>query len=323
MSRIDTITKQYLEDSRIFADVFNYFIHDGKPIIRPEHLRPLDAVATATFRNEAPVQKTRDVLKCLIAMEDDNRAYAILGIENQTEIHYAMPVRNLLYDALTYDKQLRDIAMQHKADKDAATGAEYLSGFHKKDKLMPVITLVIYFGADQWDGPTSLHEMMQLEDETLKLLVDDYRIKLITPAQLKAEDFEKFHTNLRQVLEFIKYSKDKKSMAELMRSEAYRSIDETAVSVIEHCTHLKLKQHIKNEKGEINMCEAWDEMKKDCKTEGRAEGKAEGRTERSTEIAKNMLQEKTISCETVAKCSGLPLDTVQALERQLQMECTV
>ena len=72
MSRIDTITKQYLEDSRIFADVFNYFIHDGKPIIHPEHLRPLDAVATATFRNEAPVQKTRDVLKCLIAMEDDN-----------------------------------------------------------------------------------------------------------------------------------------------------------------------------------------------------------------------------------------------------------
>lgn len=188
---------------------------------------------------------------------------------------------------------------------------------------MPVITLVIYFGADRWDGPTSLHEMMQLEDETLKLLVDDYRIKLITPAQLKAEDFEKFHTNLRQVLEFIKYSKDKKSMAELMRSEAYRSIDETAVSVIEHCTHLKLKQHIKNEKGEINMCEAWDEMKKDCKTEGRTEGKAEGRTERSIEIAKSMLQEKTISCETVAKCSGLPLDTVQALERQLQMECTV
>ena len=72
MSRIDTITKQYLEDSRIFADVFNYFIHDGNPIIRPEHLRPLDAVATATFKDEAPVQKTRDVLKCLIAMEDDN-----------------------------------------------------------------------------------------------------------------------------------------------------------------------------------------------------------------------------------------------------------
>ena len=185
--------------------------------------------------------------------------------------------------------------------------------------LTAVITLVIYFGADRWDGPTSLHEMMQLEDETLKLLVDDYRIKLITPAQLKAEDFEKFHTNLRQVLEFIKYSKDKKSMAELMRSEAYRSIDETAVSVIEHCTHLKLKQHIKNEKGEINMCEAWDEMKQDCKTEG----KAEGRMERSTEIAKSMLQEKTISCETVAKCSGLPLDTVQALARQLRMECTV
>ena len=165
--------------------------------------------------------------------------------------------------------------------------------------------------------------MMQLEDETLKLLVDDYRIKLITPAQLKAEDFEKFHTNLRQVMEFIKYSKDKENMAELMRSEAYRSIDETAVSVIEHCTHLKLKQHIKNEKGEINMCEAWDEMKKDCKAEGMQAGLQEGLQKKAAEIAKSMLQDNHLNYDKISEYSGLPLDTVQALERQLQMECTV
>ena len=174
------------------------------------------------------------------------------------------------------------------------------------------ITLVIYFGANYWDGPTSLHEMMKLEetDEALKSMIDDYKIKLITPAQIKAEDFEKFHTNLRQVMEFIKYSKDKENMAELMRSDAYRSIDAVAVNVIEHCTHLKLKPYIKNEKGDVDMCEAWDEMKKDCK--------AEGMQKKAAEIAKNLLQENNISHETIAKCSGLPLDTVLALAQEVR-----
>ena len=39
MGNIDIVTKHYLEDSRIFADAFNYFIYDGKPVIQPEQLR--------------------------------------------------------------------------------------------------------------------------------------------------------------------------------------------------------------------------------------------------------------------------------------------
>ena len=52
------------------------------------------------------------------------------------------------------------------------------------------ITLVIYFGANYWDGPTSLHEMMKLEetDEALRQLINDYKILLIAPAQIKPED---------------------------------------------------------------------------------------------------------------------------------------
>ena len=34
--------------------------------------------------------------------------YVLLGIENQTRIHYAMPVRNIIYDALQYGKQVEE-----------------------------------------------------------------------------------------------------------------------------------------------------------------------------------------------------------------------
>ena len=217
MGKLDIITKQYLEDVRIFADAFNYSIYDGEPVVQPEKLRPLDVVSTATPDDATPIQKTRDVLKCLAAMEDDNRAYIILGIENQSDIHYAMPVRNFVYNALTYEKQVKDIAAKHKANKDSCTNAEYLSGFHKNDKLTPVITLVIYFGAQQWDGPTSLHEMMDLDqlDDKLRQFIADYKLLLLTPAQIMPEDFAKFHTNLGHVMELIKYLEDKETFDKL------------------------------------------------------------------------------------------------------------
>lgn len=37
--------------------------------------------------------------------------------------------------------------------------AEFLSEFHKDDKLTPVITITVYWGSGKWDAPRSLHEM--------------------------------------------------------------------------------------------------------------------------------------------------------------------
>ena len=52
------------------------------------------------------VQKYLDPLKTATIMEDGEATYKLLGIENQTEVHYAMPVRNMLYDAMQYNQQV-------------------------------------------------------------------------------------------------------------------------------------------------------------------------------------------------------------------------
>ena len=78
------------------------------------------------------------------AMEDENAAYLILGIENQSDIHYAMPVRNMLYDAIQYVNQVDEIAKEHRRSKKMPeTKAEYLSGFYKTDRILPIITLTV------------------------------------------------------------------------------------------------------------------------------------------------------------------------------------
>ena len=103
MGKADTITKEYMQNTVVFADAFNYLIYGGKQVIQPEQLRELDTTELTTLFGEnnenAQVQVYRDVLKSVTAMEDGECAYLILGIENQSAIHYAMPVRNMLYDA--------------------------------------------------------------------------------------------------------------------------------------------------------------------------------------------------------------------------------
>lgn len=108
-----------------------------------------------------PMQRYRDVFKNAVIMEDSKAAYLlILGVENQTDVHYAMPVKNMVYDALNYASQVSTISGNHRKNKDTATGAEYLSGMHKDDKLLPVITLVVYFGQNLWDGPMGIHDLL-------------------------------------------------------------------------------------------------------------------------------------------------------------------
>ena len=88
--------------------------------------------------------------------------------------------------------------------------------YDKEDKITPVITLVLHFGANEWDGPLLLHEMMAVKNKNLLNFVQDYQIHLIDPAKLSAEDLERFSSSLREVIGYIKYSKDKKRLSEFL-----------------------------------------------------------------------------------------------------------
>ena len=171
-------------------------------------------------------------------MQDSYANYVILGVENQMEVHYAMPVRNMVYDALQYDKQVAMIAAANRRNKRFSSGTmrnngEFLSGFLRTDKIFPVITLTLYFGTEPWDGPLSLREMYDINDSKLLDFVPDYRVQLIQPMTLSEDDFEKFHTSLREVLQTIKYSVDAQKLTEyITQNERMHCLDLSAANVI-------------------------------------------------------------------------------------------
>lgn len=70
MRQADTLTKEYLSNNEIFADVFNYLIYDGQQRILPENLIERDTSEITLplgKRGElATIQKFRDILKVVL-----------------------------------------------------------------------------------------------------------------------------------------------------------------------------------------------------------------------------------------------------------------
>lgn len=121
MGKKDVITTSYMSKPEYFADAFNYFVFDGKQIVQSDMLNTEDpSELSIIFQNDkvSTTKKLRDVLKHCVVMQDKNYTYLILGIENQSDIHYAMPVKNMIYDALNYGKQVSEKAREHRVTKD-------------------------------------------------------------------------------------------------------------------------------------------------------------------------------------------------------------
>ncbi len=106
MAAKDAVTKEYMRDAKVFADAFNFLLYKGRPVIDPDRLHAMDPVEIVLPYGEdgavVPVQRYRDNLKYLTAMEDGKAAYLVLGMEAQSDVSYAMPVRDMLYDAMQY-----------------------------------------------------------------------------------------------------------------------------------------------------------------------------------------------------------------------------
>ena len=128
MGIIDGKTKQYVKRPEVFADLFNYLLYDGAKVVQPEHLSEMDTADVVFPKGKdgksLTMQKYRDVLKNAVIMEDSRAAYMlILGVENQDRIHYAMPVRNMLYDAISYSSQVTALAREHRRMRDSCLAA--------------------------------------------------------------------------------------------------------------------------------------------------------------------------------------------------------
>lgn len=278
----DVIINKYLSDNERFADLFNHQIFQGERVkkITPEELSDINPLSGMALRGgEGDIQvikRNRDIVK-KVSSKTGIR-FMILGIENQMNVHYAMPLRCMLYDALTYNDQANDLSKKHKRHKDKMDSGEYLSGMIKTDTISPVMTQVIYYGEEEWDGPMSLYDMFgsEVDKEFLKQYIPDYPIRVLNICKIK--DYKKFETDLKAVIGLIQnkdsrqgfknYIEENKELYKNLPVDAY----EAAAVFIHKKQLLDLEKLSRTEEGGVDMCKAIDEMI----LEGEHRGKEKG-----------------------------------------------
>lgn len=321
--KADTVTKDYVKDAGVFADVFNFYVYGGEQVILPESLTERDPTEIAfpygADGASVPIQRFRDAQKLYAAMTDGEIEYVLCGVESQTESHYAMPVKNNLYDAIDYVRQVEEAAKsrrnarkQGKGGGERADGkkrpnsGEFLGGFWKEDRLIPSVTVTIYFGSDEWDAPMSLFEMMEVKDNRVLSCMDDYHVRLIAPALLPDGEIMKFRSSLREVLLFIKHSKSKDELREVLEKnqERFREMERRAVDVISTVTNMGLSYN--REEMRIDVCQAIQ----DLRLESEKIGEGRGELRKAQEIARNFFR-LGVDVDKVAEGVGYDLKTVK------------
>ena len=168
------------------------------------------------------------------------------------------------------------------------TSDEYLSQFSKSDRLLPVITLVLYCGEKKWDGARCLHELLDFSDipDKVKKYVSDYPIHILDVCHTPDERLRQFPPDIRFLLMCIKYAKDKEAFSRLRELTGTAVVSEdTCGTIAEYLGEPELLKKGSGAEGGRDMCEAIRALVEDGRNEGMREGRQEG-----IELAKRVIR---------------------------------
>ncbi|MBO5473030.1 MAG: Rpn family recombination-promoting nuclease/putative transposase [Lachnospiraceae bacterium] len=300
MGKKDITLKSYLSDTRRYADLWNGCMFQGRQIIEPASLTAVNTVFDKA--DEQPVIER--IADLSMKQAADGSFYVLWMVENQTYVDYSMPVRVMLQEALAYDRQVKEIRKKNSVRTDCGAAhctRNFLSGMRAEDLLNPVVTLVVYWGDETWQGGRSLHDIMNFGKDkeladALKELIPRYPIHFVNLSEMR--NCEHFQTELKTLFELFGRRQDKTAFMEYLQShEECRNIDRETSQVLRILIRSEELDHYgKRETGEkLDMCRAITELIADGKEAGRVEGKAEGRMEGKAEGIAEGLQALTVT----------------------------
>ncbi len=264
MGQGNAAIRQWLGKRERFADLFNGVIFAGEQIVLAEQLELTDSEANILDLDKKGNPKEMRRHRDIVMKWKQQAELVILACENQERVHYAMPVRNMLYDSLSYTEQIQHM-WKELPQNEKIISEEFLSKFRKTDKIHPVVTIVLYYGKEPWDGSVELYEMFEedfLCKDKLMRFIPNYRMNLIDVAHTK--DVEKFQTDLQEVLGMLRYRNNKTELMNYINSnsEYFKHVDRDTYQVIRAFLNSEkmLKENVEMNKGETNMCQALQDL---------------------------------------------------------------
>ena len=273
-------------------------------MVTPERMRTIDIETQRVEDENGNVTADTRLRDSAKVVEVDDAIYCLFAIEHQSVEDYTMPLRIMEYDVREYLRQV-------KSNKGVQV------------RIKPIITIVMYWKADKWNQPVSVKDMFDkntvrwLEYNGLGGYIQDYRMHLFEPGTVKEEDLEKFKTELKDVIAYVKYSKSTEALKEY--NEKHKpDLTKSTVTLINELTNSKYV--FIEGKERLDMCEAFEGLIE----EGRAKGKAEELKEKykSWVTLSNNLKKRGMSNPEIASLLGVPETELQKAFKMIKEEKT-
>ena len=323
MGKSATIAVQWLEKPVRVAALFNGAVFAGEQIIKPEELEPADGESHALIEDKNQKKKEINKFRDITMRWKQGATLVILAIENQNKIHYGMPVRIMSYDGQSYERQMKLIwESLSEEEKRLCSSDEFISKFRKVDRIYPVITLIFYYGIDEWDASLDLYDMFQFGEELrdrkeLQEYIPNYKINLIDAARL--ENLERFGEELQQIFGLLKCRGDKEAILTYAEEhkDYFQHMDrETGLMVGEFLQSESIVKKMTSggEKGdEMDMCKALEDLYNDGVEQGIERGE---RKKLKTQVMKKM--QKGCSVEMIADMLEESVEIIRELACELE-----
>lgn len=135
----------------------------------------------------------------------------------------------------------------------------------KEDRLHPVITLTLYYGEKQWDGPYCLKDMIVEMPEEIAAIFSDYKMNL-----LEVRDSAKYVFNNTDVQCVFEITREAFAghFDRIREKYGEKELDSELLTVIGQMTGSKELVNMGRNMEVNNMCTALEKLKEDAKMEG-------------------------------------------------------
>ena len=297
----DLACKSFFSQDERFADLLNGGFYRGQQKIKSHELRELDTELGVQVKGNS-IWRRRDLIKA----HHKESVLDLVGVEFQSTVDLIMPLRTMVYDALTYQKV-----------------------YDLYNRICPVKTMCLYTGDKRWNGPKTLHKMMGLDQEKSEY-VPDYPIHVV---DLKEVDVQWFHNDdVRQLIQLFQLLNQMKDVEEcVMKLKELKITSEDAVRTAGILAGADLYECILKEKegGKFMACQNIERiyneiMEKRCpeliEEKKRAEEKSRQEEEKRRQAEEKSRQEEEKRCQAEEKSRQEEEKRCQAEEKGRQEE---
>ena len=290
MGKVNDYLCDYLGLAEYNADFWNGTVFRGKRRVKIWQLERRDREYYKTqHRNKRKPASARKDVQMLCKGKKD----IILAVELMTTLDYSMPVRVMDYDAQELMRQIKDIGQKHRRNAQRSgkkCNKPYINHLSKKDRLIPIHTIVLYCGKGAYDGVANVRELLDaegLQPEYRKTL-QSYKVQIFNLRDLQEENYE---TSLREIIAMFKRSDSLEAMEAyyLEHKDRFRMLDELSIDVLGALIGVSKLKLFSQEGGGVDMCKAFEDARREGWKKGRQEGHREGHREGRQEGAFNTL----------------------------------